>query len=111
MTITVIDRDRIEYLAGQLASMYSRGETSSSGFGNVALEILFMRNAAEEAMEKGSNADKGEAKEALKRLRELEKALVQLFMMSRLSTRKHARSDFMEFLDRGYRVAEGHRHE
>lgn len=89
---------RIEYLRSRVADMYSSG-INSSELGNIALELLALRNELET---KPSKLPKGKLKKFKQSLRELEKTVISLYMLNMLSEKPHRRIE--NYLFREYSI-------
>jgi hypothetical protein len=68
--------DRLEYLRSRIAEAYQSGAISSD-LGDLALEILILRSELEESRTP-------ESKKMLDELRELEKSLISIYLLTRL---------------------------
>jgi hypothetical protein len=84
MEIESSNFERIEYLRSRVARMYSSG-ISSCELGNVALELLAIRNDLET---KSDKLPKEKLKKFMQSLRELEKTVISLYMLNMLSEKR-----------------------
>jgi hypothetical protein len=75
---------KIAYLRSRVAEMYGSG-VNSSELGNVALELLAIRNDLET---KSDELSKEKLEKFTQSLRELEKTVISLYMLSMLSDNK-----------------------
>lgn len=78
--LEVYESEKIRYLTNQISDMY-RGRISLSDLGSIALQTIMARREAEEILEGDYPDERKElAKKELKRLKELEKGLVYLYI-------------------------------
>lgn len=98
-------KERIQYLASQIASL-SLGKFQRGQLGNIALEILIMRSRVESVLEqKGSQAEQRRARKALEQVKQLEKSVVQLYLLARLQ-REGSEDLFLDYLTRRHSFME-----
>lgn len=89
---------KLEYLKGRLATLHLKG-IDEKELGDLALEMLFIRNENETIIDgKYPQSTKVQAQELLKHLRELEKLLVSMYMLSRLEGKKTSHSKALEYM-------------
>lgn len=100
----VIGNERIKYLTGRVAMMQLSGYDDKQ-LGDVALELLITRNEAERIIEGiYSENEKKSAKALLNGLRDLEKALVSVYLMRKLGKEKPRKNMFVENLAQKYNI-------
>ena len=91
------DDSRIDYLTNQLAEI-TLDSSKQINLGRLALEILLIREGLEEILESDVSEEKLEkAKGDLKKLRELEKSVVKIYILSMVSGKQN-KSNFMNYL-------------
>ncbi len=83
--------ERVEYLRSRIVEAF-QSEEEDKNIGNLALEIILLRNEYEDAKDESS-------KKILKELRDLEKTLISLYMMGKLDV-----PDLKEYKSRNYRI-------
>jgi hypothetical protein len=82
---------RIEYLRSRVADMYSSGSDSYE-LGNIALEILAIRNNLET---KSKKIPREKLEKYMKSLHELEKTVISLYMLNMINEkREHGIEDY-----------------
>jgi hypothetical protein len=77
----------MEYLNSRVAQLFTSG-ASSSELGSIALELLAFRNDLESRQNEGAD-------EGLRRLRELEKMVISLYMLNILGEKKTKVTDYL----------------
>jgi hypothetical protein len=82
-----VNLDRVGYLNSRVAELYRSGVTSAE-LGNIALELLALRNDIETRKTENST-------EALGQLRELEKMVISLYMLNILGEKKPKVTDYL----------------
>ncbi len=82
-----VNVDRVGYLNSRVAELYRSGVTSAE-LGNIALELLALRNEIETRKTESSI-------EVLNQLRELEKMVISLYMLNILGEKKPKVTDYL----------------
>lgn len=82
-------KQQLEYLSNQINSMYVVG-VDSRKLGKLAIQVLMMRVNLENVLEekKYSKEDKKKAKKMQAKVKEIERRVVSLFLMSRIARAK-----------------------
>ena len=91
--------NRIGTLRNRITVMYTHG-TSPKELGDAALEILIARNEVESMLEKDPKNAK--IREVIRQLRQLEKALISLYVMKQLG--KASQLPYSDYLNRQYTI-------
>jgi len=103
---TVYSEDRIKYLASQIAGMFIRSVRSEQ-LGNIALEVIVAREAAEEIIKgKYSREDKEKAQKTLKELKEMEKNIVRLYFLTKFGSARPKKTPFLDYVISKYSPTE-----
>jgi len=98
------DEGRLRYLASQIANL-ATGDFTPDQLGNIALEILVVRNKVENVLEKGSKEEKKRAKKVLEQLKQLETSVIQLYILGKLR-KQRSENLFLDYLTRNYSFLE-----
>lgn len=99
---------RINYLSNEITRMYmTRADTKK--LGKLAIQIMTTRVNLENVLEgKYSREEKNKAQKMLKKIKEIERRAVSLFLMSRIATAKtrDALGSFYEYIQGEYKREE-----
>lgn len=95
---------KLDYLRGRIAIMYEKG-VDAKELGDIALELLIRRNEVEHRLDENPTSEiKKEIRQTLDALRELEKAIISVYMLNRLSGKKEFQSPYLDYMSRRYSI-------
>jgi len=89
---------KIDYLRGKIATSYEEG-INIKELGDVALELLFLRNEVYRKKEEGglTPQQESEVKKTIDDLHELERFIISLYMVSGMTKLDKTYSSFSDF--------------
>jgi len=105
MMCVIHDNSRLEKLSNEVSELLIF-PSKKADLGQLALEILIEREKLEDMVEKGPKHEKKKAKEQLKKLKEIQKSIVKLYIVSMLKG-KGQKNNYMNYIMSKYATSRG----